>query len=114
MTFMAKVNDEGLQIETACTLIEMLASITTIIRALYDRFDSQMAKSLFRAGIEMMVKDKLCFADDLEVQKLCNKWNRILEEAEDSSKEKKPLFEVNDKMAEFLRELEDKINGKAE
>ena len=66
MKFKFEFSDDGVLLETSCTISHMLTAITVEIKKIYESFEDESRK-LFKEGIKHMVETGMCFMTDEEV-----------------------------------------------
>ena len=67
MKFKFEFGDEGVLLETNCTMAHMLTAITVEIRKIYESLEDE-ARKLFKEVIKHMVETGMCFMTDEEVK----------------------------------------------
>jgi hypothetical protein len=102
MKFKAKVDDNGVQIETCATLLEIETALTLIIHDVYENLSDDTVKAVFKETFTANMKDGLPFLDDDEREALMKKHQ---EEREEKQKDMRREFDkLLDKLKGLLRD----------
>ena len=67
MKFKFEFIDDGVCLETNCSMSQMLTAITVEIKKIYESLNEEL-RAGFKEGIEHMIKMGLCFMTDEEVK----------------------------------------------
>lgn len=84
MKFKAEVDDHGVRIETCATLPEIETALTVIIHNVYESFNDDTIKAMFKESFMTAMKDGLPFLDDDERDALAEKYQKEREEEKKS------------------------------
>lgn len=99
MKFKAEVDDNGVRIETCATLPEIETALTVIIHNVYESFNDDTIKAMFKESFMTAMKNGLPFLDEDERDALAKKYQ---EEREEKQKDMRREF---DKLLDKLKGL---------